>query len=71
MTEPEDASRPWTQADDDKLTEVGAHGPQLKSDQYSDEPDRNCRPFTCHTAAGNFEKNRAEAIANGLKAKGK
>jgi hypothetical protein len=45
--------------------------PQLKSDRYPDEPDRNCRPFTCQTAAGNFEKNRAEAIADGLKAKGK
>jgi hypothetical protein len=44
-----------------------AHGPELKSDRDPHEPDRNCRPFTCQTAAGNFERNRAEAIADGLK----
>ena len=51
--------------------EVGARGTQLNSDRHPDEPDRNCRPFTRQTAAGNFEKDQAETIADGLKAKGK
>jgi len=38
---------------------------------YPNEPDRNCRPFTCQTAASNLEKNQAETTADGLKAKGK
>jgi hypothetical protein len=70
MTEPAHfASRPWTQAEDDKLRRLALTG--LKSDRHPDEPDRNCRPFTCQTDAGNFEKNQAETIADGLKAKGK
>jgi hypothetical protein len=50
---------------------LGAQGTQLNSDRHPDEPDRNCRPFTGQTDADYFEKNQAETIADGLKAKGK
>jgi hypothetical protein len=70
MTEPAHfASRPWTQADDDGLRRLVFTGTQLNSDRYPDEPNRNCRPFTCQTAAGKVDKNQAETIADGLKAR--
>src|ERR1700733_5811638 len=48
--------------------ELSAQRTQRNSDRHPDEPDRNCRPFTCQRDASNFEKNQAETITNGLKA---
>jgi hypothetical protein len=75
MTEPEHfASRPWTQADDDNLRRLALTGLSSRAigiRMNRTGPDRNCRSFTRQTAAGNFEKNQAETIADGVKAKGK
>ena len=72
MTEPAHFdSRPWTQADDDKLRKLAPTG--LSSIAIGIRMNRT-EIAVCSRARqteGNFEKNQARTIADGLKAKGR
>ena len=68
MTEPADfASRPWTQADNDKLRRLALTG--LSSRAISTRMNRTEAVVTRQTAGHNLEKKQAETIADGLKVK--